>query len=82
MEASREGIHERIDRSEQKSESRLAVVESVLRSTHRTVGSIEKRFDALEAALQRIDQETRSRDASLELAIRDLKVSALERHRA
>jgi hypothetical protein len=33
------------------------------------------RLDALEKALSRVDQESRSRDASLDVAIRELKVS-------
>jgi hypothetical protein len=33
------------------------------------------RMNALEKALARVDQESRSRDASLEVAVRDLKVS-------
>lgn len=78
VEASRVAFDQRIDRFEQKTESRFTVVETAIQSTNRTVESIERRLAVLETALQRIDQESRSRDASLELAIRDLKVSVQE----
>ncbi len=37
--------------------------------------SLTARLEVLEKALSRVDQESRSRDASLEVAIRELKVS-------
>lgn len=86
VESSRVALGERIDRFEQKTESRFTVVEAAIQSTGKGIAALERRFEqsdqenrfrfaTLEAALQRIDQESRSRDASLEVAIRELKVS-------
>jgi len=86
VEASRVAMDERIDRFEQKTDSRLTVVEAAIQSTNMGLARLEGRFEqsdqenrvrfaALEAALQRMEQESRTRDASLEVAIRELKVS-------
>ena len=60
-------LGERIDRLEQKTEARFAVVETAIQSNTRGIA-------ALEATLRRVDDQSRSRDASLEMAIRELKV--------
>ena len=84
--ASHVALAERIDRFEERTESRFGVVESAIQSNSRGIAALEKRleqsdqenrlrFAALEAALHSLDQESRSRDASLELAVRELKVS-------
>lgn len=67
VEASRVAIDTRIDRFEQKTEARFTVVDAALQSNARGIVG-------LESALRRVDDESRSRDASLEMAIRELKV--------
>jgi hypothetical protein len=43
-----------------------------------TMEAIEALRDTLERRIDRLDQETRARDAGLELAIRDLRVTVQE----
>jgi hypothetical protein len=65
VEVNRETLGGRTDQLEQTLTTRMDDLERGLNA----------RIDALEKTLSRVDQESRSRDASLEVAIRELKVS-------
>ena len=64
VEVNREALERRTDQLEETLTARLDDLERGLTA----------RMDALEKALSRVDQESRSRDASLDVAIRELKV--------
>jgi hypothetical protein len=53
----------------------VVILEGIQSQNRATIEAVEASRVALERRLERIDAESRSRDASLELAIRDLKVN-------
>ena len=69
----------RSDRLEQRQDHLDASIVRVEKSLIGRMDDLERaltaRMDALEKALAGVDQESRSRDASLEVAVRELKVS-------
>jgi hypothetical protein len=56
-------------------DSQSLVLEDMGSQNRLTIEAVEALRSALEQRIDRLDQESRSRDALLELAIRDLKVS-------
>ena len=51
------------------------ILEDIRAQTSMTIEAVEASRSALERRIDRVDQDSRSRDAVLELSIRDLKVS-------
>jgi len=68
VEVNRETLERRMDNLEGSLTTRMNDLEGGLRS-------VEARIEAFEKRLVQVDQDSRSRDASLEVAIRELKVS-------
>jgi hypothetical protein len=67
-----ETIEERIDRG---IESTRAFVEDIRSDNRTTIEAVEAARVALEQRFERLDHDSRGRDATLELAIRDLRVN-------
>jgi chromosome segregation ATPase len=59
-------------------DSQSVVLEDMRSQNRLTIEAVEALRSALEQRIERLDQGSRSRDALLELAIRDLKVSVQE----
>ena len=70
-----EGNREAIEGNRAAIEGNRGAIEGVRERVEQVERTMAGRLDALEETLGRIDQESRSRDASLDVAIRDLKVS-------
>ena len=79
VETNREALEQRMDQYQERTEARFDIVEAAIAGNREAIEGLERRLtariEALEQALNRVDQESRARDASLELAIRELKVS-------
>lgn len=63
------------DRIERGVESTRALVEGIRSDNRTAIEAVEASRVALEQRIERLDQESRARDATLELAIRDLRVT-------
>jgi len=86
VEVSRESLEQRMDKYQRETDARFDTIEAVVKwnreaieGNRESIEQVERtmtaRMDALETALSQIDQASRSRDASLDVAIRELKIS-------
>jgi hypothetical protein len=69
VEASRLALDARIDRFEQKTDSRFTVVEAAIQSNTKGMAALDQRMGSVERRLEQSDQENRLRFAALEAAL-------------
>jgi len=70
--ASHMALAERIDRFEERTESRFSVVEVAIQSNSRGIAALDQRMASLEKRFEQSDQENRLRFAALEAALHRL----------
>jgi cell division protein FtsB len=68
-------VQARLERVEVRGDSQTLLLEDMRSQNRATIEAVEAVRLALEQRIERLEQDTRSRDALLELAIRELRIS-------
>ena len=78
VEANRESLERQTDHFRRETGVRFETLEAAVKGNREAIEQVDRtvtaRMDALEKALSQMDQESRSRDASLDVAVRELKI--------